>query len=411
MKHNCSTKILAPLCLALLLALLPAAGFAQPEGEALTLSIRRIDGPAESAICYPVVEALDAAYAPVAEKINARILEKARIEEYKRLLDTLAPGGAGLVITCEAYASPDFSQGRGFLSIVLSAQGKMLSGRPSQAYYPMTFSLETGEELSFSDVFAHPDAARAQIEARMEEEVEPTLSTYLENSALLPVPYDSFALTDTGLITFYYENSQLSFLSGRSGTVSFRYSELWDALNTVEGAAPLGMLAENRYAQRLGEEIDTAALFEAACAQGAMPGLDALPAGGTVEALKARYAFSIDSGFYPGGAFLEPEDAALRGTVYLTDENEENVTGILTSRVDAYGVETGFTSLEQALSLLGQPARQESVDAEAAEYLLVCPGTAATFSYTTPSGQAECTLYADAEQTVRYIRVQLLENP
>lgn len=411
MKHNCLTKILAPLCVALLLALLPAAGLAQPEGEALSLSLQRIEGPAESEICYPVLEALDAAYAPAAEKINARILEKARIQEYARLLDTLTPGGTGLSMVCEVYASPDFAKGKGYLSIVLSAQGKMLSGRPSQVYYPMVFSLETGEELCFSDIFADPDAARALIEARIAEEVEPTLSTYLENAALLPVPYDSVALTDGGLITFYYENSQLSFLSGRSGAVSFRYSEIWDALNKTEGAAPLEMLAQNRYAYRLGEALDAPALFEAACAQGAMPGLDALAAGGTVEELKARYAFSTDSGFYPGGAFLEPEDAALRGTVYLTDENEESVTGILTSRVDAYGIETGFTSLETAQALLGQPERLESVDAEAAEYLLVCPGTAAVYAYAAPNGQTECTLYADAEQIVRYIRIQLIENP
>jgi hypothetical protein len=107
----------------------------------------------------------------------------------------------------------------------------MLSGRPSQIYYPFTFDLATAIWFPFDQLFTDPEGAKALYRKTIEDEIEPDLSTYLENNQLFPVPYDRFFLDGQDNITFVYENSQLSFLSGYSGAVSFNYGALADWLD------------------------------------------------------------------------------------------------------------------------------------------------------------------------------------
>lgn len=412
MKYN--VNALAALFLSCLLAFVPVlSGFAETQADVLEDCYwygEAENGPAGSFVSYPVLRSGDSPEAQtLAEKINGYIQETAQIPAYIQLLSTLQPGGTGLLVDYETSClhildeNGEISCCAPYVSLVFSAKGKMLVGRPSQVYYPMTLNLKTGEPVAFEDLFTDPEAAKAFIEAYLEEEVEPTLSTYLENNQLFPVPYDRFFLDGNGNLILYYENSQLSFLSGDSGAVAFRYSELWDWLDTSRSGVPMTVLdVPEEYVGGLtmAEQMDEACMGVYPLWGFTMEG----ELGMTVEALTDDYPQAADSESYPGGACFEVETAALRGTLILTDENEEIVTGILSHRADYFGIFTGKTTLTEAEVLIGQePMARLALDEAAAEIYRVCPGTAVIYKL---DGDM-FTLYADENSIVQYIKLAL----
>ena len=365
-------------------------------------------GAAESQVHYPVFacEPGDHPLAPVIDSINRRILEKAQIPAYLQMLPAITEGSTGLQVDYEC-AYPQWFPDAHYVSFLISAQGKMLSGRPSQVYYPMTFDLLTGEEVTFEQLFTDPDGAKDWIETYMQDEIAPTLSNYLENADLLPVPYDRFFLDGQGNIVIVYENKQLSFLSGFSGAVAFRYSELWDYLDTSETGVPMQVMWHpNKYPfdAHLGEK-NSEWLFN-----DALYGLGVgLYLNDPLEHVLDTFRSTTDSMSYPGGACYEVEEAVLRGTLILTDESEEIVTGILTSRVDHFGIETGKTALDDAIRLLAEdPLACLPISESAAELYRVCPGTAAIYYANDMEGnRLSFTLYADEAGIVQYIKLAL----
>lgn len=412
-----SFRILLPLLLCLLLTLLPAV---QAETAAVLRREEIVEtGPADSSVSYPVFSGADEAANEAADRINRAVQEQARIPDYLALLSSIMEGSAGLRMTYEcsndsvwndaakAYTLPSC------ISVLFSAKGKMLMGRPSQVYYPLTLDTLTGEQIGFDDLFTDPEGAKAYIEACLEEEIEPQLSTYLENSQLFPVPYDRFFLDGFGRLIIVYENSQLSFLSGYSGAVAFRYSELWDYLDTSPEGVPMQALWHDGV--RYDWSRSDGGSFDESNAEwiydDTLYGLSAdVYLGQPLEEALEKHRATVDSGYYPGGAYYEVENAALRGTLILTNEQETEVTGLLTGRVDHFGIETGKTSLADAESLLSAAPVRVTVDEAAAEMYLVCPGTASAYSYKDADGRKiEFTLYADEGGTVRYIKLAFTE--
>lgn len=412
MKNTRKQRYAALLILTLLLAVsLPApAEENAPALGTVTAQKETLRGASDSFVSYPVLASSDESQAAVIQRVNHAIRQKARIQEYSQLLSAIAEGSQGLRMDYSLalpYGNVELGwPAARYVSILFSAQGKMLSGRPSQVYYPMTFDLLTGEEVPFERLFADPDGAKALIEETLMNEIAPTLSTYLENSDLLPVPFDRYYLDGQGNLILVYENSQLSFLSGFSGAAAFRYSELWDALDTSEAGVPMQILWHpDKYldvpmkaslGEKNGEWTFNDALYGL--------GVD-LYLGDPLEETLARFRAAADSGFYPGGAYYEVEEAALRGTLILTDESEETVTGILTSRVDHFGIETGKTTLEKAVVLMeAEPLIRLPMTEAAAEMYRVCPGTAAVYRYKDQKDRnVSFTLYADEEGVVQWI--------
>lgn len=411
------------LWLALLLCLLPLWALGSTGGVLhFDQAEQWVDG--QRYIVYPRLIAKDASLTSPVQRINQAIEENARIPDYLRLLPTVQAGGSGLVVEYASVESPGlWLKGWGYLSLLVTARGKMLSGRPGTEYYPMVFRVETGERVTFSDVFADVEGAKGYIEQYLTDAVEPLLSTYLENNQLFPVPYDNFAFTGDGLITFYYPKEQLSFLSGAPGAVSFRYSELWDYLDLSEGSVALALtgalIAQGQY----DISWDAAAYREFIrtwCGLGTLPGLKtyALTLGSTLEKVARDHAMTLDPGYYPGGAYLETETPQLLGTYLITDQTESYLTGILTSRIDMYGIETGKTTLSEAQALLGTPLTQLPLSADAAQLYLVCPGAACVYSIRPEfpirwgdsdlqSPSLSLTLYADEAEIVQYIKLSL----
>lgn len=345
-----------PLFSALILVFVLSFAFASAENApAVTLDIVEVRGAEGSFVRYPVLGGGDEAQAASLEKINRDIRETARIDEYVLLLETVAPGATGLHVTCE------YALGESILSVLLSAEGKMLSGRPAQVYYPMTFDLRTGERMPFDALFADPDAARARIDEIVSEDVVPALSTYLENADALPVPYEQFFLSGMRDITFYYNSAALSFLSGRSGAVSVQYHELDGNVDADQGRLLIDILKPTGDLKKEAQN-------------GRLAGLSRPVAiGDAVEGILDKYRAESDSGYYPGGAYIETEDARLRGTYILTDESEETVTGIVCTRYDA-DVITGLTHRDAWRELLGEPDMVMPLSGAAAQSYLLCDG-------------------------------------
>lgn len=376
--------------LLLTVSLAPALA-AEGENAGLKVLVHQEFGIGDSHVFYPELQ--DTQGGETIAKVNEAILQKAEIEDYLRVLKTVTEGSVGLTVDCD-YSS-DVSNG--LFSVVFSATGRMPKGRPSQKYYAMTFDLETGEEVTFDRLFSDPEGALKLIEENMDSKVSDILSTYMENSALLPVPTDNFAVLHDA-VTFYYDNDQLSFLSGDSGAVSFWYYELEPYLD----------LSENSVAKRL-ETLERSGIKDRGqlarvvmdnVSHGVMPGLDVavsaaddarLSVGADVHTLVDSFKQTTDSGYYPGGAYLEVENALLRGTYILTDEAGEKVTGILSKRLDMFGIKTNVTTADEWREVLGQPASTLSLDANTAEQYLLCAGSSDQYTY----GDHTLTLHAD----------------
>ena len=371
-----------------------------------------------SYVAYPLFYAIDPEteenYAsPIVDKINHTILETCHIGAYEELLSTLQPYETGLQMDCSIGMNSEWFAGIGdvstgrYISLLFSVHGKMLVGRPSQIYYPLTFDLTTGDLVSFDQLFTDPEGAKAFIEKTIEEEIEPGLSTYLENNQLFPVPYDRFFLDGEDNITFVYENSQLSFLSGYSGAVSFNYGELaeWLDLSPDGVAAQISEWRALRahfptvsdsdfFWKLLGEDYNGHSWFPCD-----------LPKG-TDFILHTLFRSTIDPFFYPGGEAYEVEDAELRGTLFLTD-GKDTVYGLLTSRASLMEIQTGKTTLAEAERFLGrEPVARITLDETAAELYMVCPGTASVYRFVNDycGGPFTFTLYADQDGVVRYIK-------
>lgn len=428
MKHvRIACLIAALLCSVLCPAL--AQGTLEENVTVLPLSIRHREtlGPAVipdpgdpeiSLACfvrYPELLSDDPAYAPALEKINQAILEKAHIREYEAMLPAFQMGSVGLrmdyVWSAANYQHPNEGiriYGR-YLSILFSAQGKMLNGRPGQIYYPMTFDLLTGEEVAFDQLFSDPEGAKEFIEAYLEEEVEPTLSTYLENSQLFPVPYDRFFLDSLGHIAFYYEGSQLSFLSGFAGAVSFRYAELKDYLDDSDAGviAHMGYPDTQKY-MTMEQRRDNVWLLLQGKSLFAS-GMAVIYPGEEMTQVMIHHHAAADPDYYPGGACLELEEAEYRGWLILTDAAEEKVTGLLSSRLSLLDLETGYISLSDAVAFLGrEPDLYQIIDRDDAENRRVCIGKAAIYRIQSNENEPLVfTLYADEEGTVQYAALEM----
>ncbi len=421
MRYRNTLSIYIIMLLAVLLSIPSVIGSAEDTGFSnlpawhplpVYVQERKEEGPEDSYVRYPELTTEDPAWQSGVEKTNQAIQEQANIPAYLRLLSTISPGSTGLKLDYELGAlhgqaadgmgSEGFQLGNPYLSILFSAEGKMLSGRPSQVYYPMTFDLRTGEIMSFDQLFTDPDAAKERMEALLETDVEPTLSTYLENSQLFPVPFDRFFLDGFGHLIIVYENSQLSFLSGFSGSVSFRTSELTPPLafaseeleNYFDPFLTLPTAERRAVAWQMAHTLPIAARRT-------------ISLGDDLEKVLSGFHSTTDSGYYPGGAYYEVEDANYRDTLILTDETEQTVTGLLTGRTDLMDIQTGKTPLADAEAFLSrEPTLRMEMDETLAELYCVCPGTASVYQLEAADGKhIVFTLYADTDGTVQFIKL------
>ena len=282
----------------------------------------------------------------VADKVNQAIRQAA--QPYLDSLTVLDSGVAGSLKS--SMHSWMFKSGNGhdLLSVLLTAEGRMPSGRTGFVQLPMMFDLSDGSTVEQDKLFTDPEAARAWIEQNLEDIFAQDLSNYLDLEALTPAPMDRLLLTDTGL-SLYYPEGSLSWLSGRSASISYLLHELQPLLNLEEGS----FLHALGFQNRLNTTDETAQLVETSAKEGRLPGL-AVSLGEELNKVIEAHRLLHDPEGFPEGQKYQLEDDAYRGTLILS-RDEQTVSGILSRRCNLFGLITGQTTGEQAEAALGQP--------------------------------------------------------
>lgn len=343
-------------------------------------------------VTYPVLEGFK--NTSVQDQVNRAIFDKAQVQSHLDTLNGLAAGGWGLAVTYKDTLV------NGILSVAVSAYGEMPNGRMGQVYATVNYNLATGKPITAADLFSDAEGAFALMEQKLEDEVRPQLSGYLENDALTPVPRENFFLTPDA-ITFYYPQDQFSMLSGYSGGCTFSYYELKDYLNLSEGSA-LDTLGAGDF---LDIADDTAARVGEAVAAGTLPGIGAKLGDSLMEWLN-EYRLLVEPDYYPGGRFFEVEAPELRGVWLLTDALTEaydhsQVLGLRADRINLYGIQTCITTIEEWRAALGEPQNTVALDESTAEDYRLSAGTSDYYAY----GENKLRLHANEEGVLESVQL------
>lgn len=342
----------------------------------------------ENSVRYPQLSGMEDT--ALQQQINDSIVNEANIAQ--RLI-TLSSGGS-MQMTDATY---QFNQ---LFSVVISAEGTLESLRSGQQYTALCFDLKTGGRLTLDDFFTDTDAAVAWMEEQLLTGYSDELSPYLEHANLTPLPVNSFSFDENG-ITFYYPASQYSLFNGVSGSVQFQYGELQDYLIASEGSVPqrLGVILPVYTDAQIKENI------ESAVAEGTLPyvpvSLDT-----PIPDLIEQFMLKRTPDQYPGGRYFQLESATFRDVLLLSDNLSDNwdtsvLEGILATRMNLYGIQTGVTPRSRWHEILGDPTVSVPYDSAIAPDYGLPVGTAD--SYTIAGRQLM--LYADENEILYAVRL------
>ena len=345
----------------------------------------------DSFVEYPQLAGMDNVF--VRDAVNTAM--KSAVEQHLNTLGILQAGTAGsLQVSSQAMIWPS-SDGHDLLAFLLTAQGRMPNGRLGCQQIPLQFDLANAQPVGPEAVFTNPPDAKVWIENYLQEEFADALSNYLDLDAITPFPMERLLITKTG-ITFFYPENSLTWLSGRSASIHFLFHELESSLNMKEGSCldnlgiPELLSVTNKTAQQI---MDTAV-------QGSLPGLDASLGDLLVEVIE-RNKPQYDPEGFPDGEKYQLEDDRYRGTVLISRDSDQ-VYGILSSRMNLYGLITGRTEKEEAVEILGQPVASIPMDFAAAGLYGLPEGTLDSYLL----GQNELRLYYTQEEILHSIWLQ-----
>ena len=248
--------------------------------------------------------------------------------------------------------SAEFVEAGPWLSAVIMKEGHFEGFGHGVEWIGLVFDLETGDRITWDDLFADGDAAAEAIEGIAS--ASSFRNAYSEHDAISPVPRDNFAVSGDTL-TVYYPVDQLSHFSGRCGAFSFYAYEL------------SGLLKED-IPLHGGDPASAKEALAAALAAKALPGpLSKWAIGGAMIDAKNELTlvdvpdFSYDYAIY---RFEAPE---MRGVSLLSNPDEDNaetatIAGIMAERIDFSGLCTGVSSREDCVAALGNPDGTEFVN-------------------------------------------------
>ena len=318
----------------------------------------------ESYVYYPQVEGMEDA--AVQDAVNAALLAACGAETLLARLPLTMHSAVPLQADYVCQQTGDV------LSVVMKAQGPVQSDRATQVWYTANIDLTTGEAVTFEDIFLDAEAARLALTDELEWGIAPLLSAHLRNSQLTPLP-ESFGLSETGL-TLYYPMEQLSTLSDRAGTVSFRWAEMLEHLKLGEGTILNRIGAE----KMLTLDETSAEAIRTAAESGQLPGIP-VKLGGSVQEAVDAYRLLMDPDLYENGRMMQLEDGAFRGVYLLTDSLTDSwersvIQGIRADQVNLYGLMTDVTTQAEWRSVLGEPDATVEVDEVKAESNRILPG-------------------------------------
>ena len=252
-------------------------------------------------------------------------------------------------------------------SMALTWQGEQADGSDGCASMGLTVNLKTGEEILLSQLFSDWDGALAAMETIITDDVLDGMSDYMEYAELLPMPTDNYAFDDFGL-TVYWPEDRYRYFDGTSGSVTFYWHELADFIGEE---SPVYALAHPDVPYSTSE-------IEALCMSGSVTRMQTPELGEKLGDVAVWYRmadpdYTTDALVYPlermrGFAVEIPKYAE-------TEEDETPISAIRASRVSMAGLlTTGKTTDTEGLALLGEPAREQAYDEDAAFDAMLPPG-------------------------------------
>ena len=252
-------------------------------------------------------------------------------------------------------------------SMALTWQGEQADGSDGCASMGLAVNLETGEEILLPQLFSDWDGALAAMETIITDDVLDGMSDYMEYAELLPMPTDNYAFDDFGL-TVYWPEDRYRYFDGTSGSVTFYWHELADFIGEE---SPVYALAHPDVPYSTSE-------IEALCMSGSVTRMQTPELGEKLGDVAVWYRladpdYTTDALVYPlermrGFAVEIPKYAE-------TEEDETPISAIRASRVSMAGLlTTGKTTDTEVLALLGEPAREQAYDEDAAFDAMLPPG-------------------------------------
>ena len=252
-------------------------------------------------------------------------------------------------------------------SMALTWQGEQADGSDGCASMGLAVNLETGEEILLPQLFSDWDGALAAMETIITDDVLDGMSDYMEYAELLPMPTDNYAFDDFGL-TVYWPEDRYRYFDGTSGSVTFYWHELADFIGEE---SPVYALAHPDVPYSTSE-------IEALCMSGSVTRMQTPELGEKLGDVAVWYRladpdYTTDALVYPlermrGYAVEIPKYAE-------TEEDETPISAIRASRVSMAGLlTTGKTTDTEVLALLGEPAREQAYDEDAAFDAMLPPG-------------------------------------
>ena len=252
-------------------------------------------------------------------------------------------------------------------SMALTWQGEQADGSDGCASMGLTVNLKTGEEILLPQLFSDWDGALAAMETIITDDVLDGMSDYMEYAELLPMPTDNYAFDDFGL-TVYWPEDRYRYFDGTSGSVTFYWHELADFIGEE---SPVYALAHPDVPYSTSE-------IEALCMSGSVTRMQTPELGEKLGDVAVWYRmadpdYTTDALVYPlermrGFAVEIPKYAE-------TEEDETPISAIRASRVSMAGLlTTGKTTDTEVLALLGEPAREQAYDEDAAFDAMLPPG-------------------------------------
>ncbi|MDD4080025.1 MAG: hypothetical protein PHP02_01255 [Eubacteriales bacterium] len=323
-------------------------------------------------VTYPRLTGFENTF--VQDSVNQAVLDLGGVQGH---LDALAafssaiPGNLSVSSTAAILPS---AEGQGVFSVLVEAQGNLGFGPPSHRYMPLVFDLTTGQPVSCGDLFLDCDQARASIEEMLKERLDQELSNYLDMGDLFPFPLERFLLTENG-ISFFYPEQSMVWLSGKSAYIHFLYHELEGLLRLAEGDVLSRLSLQNDIKIT---DISRAAI-DVAANLGALPGLPVSLGDGLSQVLET-YPLLYDPEGFVAGEKYQLEDDRFRGTIVISGDGRE-VTGLLSRRMNLFGLITGKTSMDEIMSVLGEPAGTFPLNLEAAGLYGVPAGAMLAYHY------------------------------
>lgn len=341
-------------CMILLLAALMNLGSLSVRAEAEIEYIREEAG--ESYVLLPALSGLDNAF--VQDSVNSQI--RKAMEPHLNtllLLSSGVPGSLKADANAEVFPSDN---GHHLMSVLFDVRGRQPSGRSGQSYVPLMFDLADGRRVSHEALFDGESDALAFIGELTLDGPGEGLSNYLSADDLVPIPLDRVLVRRTGL-SFYYPDGSLTWLSGKSASLHYLYHELESVLDLKEGSTLSGI----GIPWLLDIDPECAQKVRKTAESGILPGLDAR-LGDEIEPLILRHSLLYDPEGFPEGEAYFLEEDAYRGSTLISD-NGIRISGILSRRMNLFGLITGRTGKAEAFSALGGPGAVLPLDSAGAQ--------------------------------------------